>query len=48
MRLLAPLAKLPARALAQEAHTAVLGWADRPIGDDLCILVLRPRALPAS
>ena len=42
-RLLAPLAKLPARALAQEAHRAVIGWADRPIGDDLCILVLRPR-----
>lgn len=42
-RLLGPLAGLPARALAQEAHKAVLGWADRPIGDDLCILVLRPR-----
>jgi serine phosphatase RsbU (regulator of sigma subunit) len=43
-RLLGPLARLPARALAQEAHKAVLGWADRPIGDDLCILVLRPKA----
>jgi serine phosphatase RsbU (regulator of sigma subunit) len=43
-RLLAPLVKLPARVLVQEAHKAVLGWADRPIGDDLCILVLRPKA----
>jgi serine phosphatase RsbU (regulator of sigma subunit) len=43
-RLLAPLVKLPARALAQEAHKAVLEWADEPIGDDLCLLVLRPKA----
>jgi serine phosphatase RsbU (regulator of sigma subunit) len=47
-RLLAPLAQLPARGLAQEAHKAVLEWADRPIGDDLCILVLRPRAQAAA
>jgi phosphoserine phosphatase RsbU/P len=43
-RLLAPLVKLPARVLVQEAHKAVLGWADQPLGDDLCILVLRPKA----
>jgi serine phosphatase RsbU (regulator of sigma subunit) len=43
-RLLAPLVKLPSRVLAQEAHKAVLGWADRPLDDDLCILVLRPKA----
>jgi serine phosphatase RsbU (regulator of sigma subunit) len=43
-RLLSPLVKLPARVLVQEAHKAVLGWADRPLGDDLCILVLRPKA----
>jgi serine phosphatase RsbU (regulator of sigma subunit) len=43
-RLLAPLVKLPARVLVKEAHKAVLGWADRPLGDDLCILVLRPKA----
>jgi serine phosphatase RsbU (regulator of sigma subunit) len=43
-RLLAPLVRLPARVLVQEAHKAVLSWADKPIGDDLCILVLRPRA----
>ena len=42
-RLLGPLVKLPARVLVQEAHKAVLGWADKPIGDDLCILVLRPK-----
>jgi serine phosphatase RsbU (regulator of sigma subunit) len=42
-RLLAPLVKMPARVLALEAQKAVLGWADRPIGDDLCILVLRPK-----
>jgi serine phosphatase RsbU (regulator of sigma subunit) len=43
-RLLGPLVRLPARVLAQEAHKAVLGWADTPLADDLCILVLRPRA----
>jgi serine phosphatase RsbU (regulator of sigma subunit) len=43
-RLLAPLARLPARALALEAHKAVLEWADKPIGDDLCLLVLKPKA----
>jgi serine phosphatase RsbU (regulator of sigma subunit) len=43
-RLLGPLARLPARALAREAHRAVLGWADTPLGDDLCILVLRPKS----
>jgi serine phosphatase RsbU (regulator of sigma subunit) len=42
-RLLAPLVRLPARVLVQEAHKAVLGWADQPLGDDLCILVLRPK-----
>ncbi len=43
-RLLAPLVRMPARVLVQEAHKAVLGWADKPIGDDLCILVLRPKS----
>jgi serine phosphatase RsbU (regulator of sigma subunit) len=42
-RLLGPLVRLPARVLAREAHKAVLGWADTPLGDDLCILVLRPK-----
>lgn len=43
-RLLAPLAELPARTLAQEAQRAVLEWADKPIGDDVCVLVLKPKA----
>jgi serine phosphatase RsbU (regulator of sigma subunit) len=43
-RLLAPLVKLPSRVLVKEAHKAVLGWADRPLDDDLCVLVLRPKA----
>jgi serine phosphatase RsbU (regulator of sigma subunit) len=42
-RLLGPLAGLPARALAEEAQRLVLDWADRPIQDDLCVLVLRPK-----
>ncbi len=41
--LLAPLAELPARALASEAHRAVLEWTDAPIDDDLCLVVLRPK-----
>lgn len=43
-RLLGPMVRLPARVLALEAHKAVLGWADTPLDDDLCILVLRPRS----
>jgi serine phosphatase RsbU (regulator of sigma subunit) len=42
-RLLAPLAELPARLLAHEAHSAVLEWTDAPISDDLCLVVLRPK-----
>lgn len=41
--LLAPLAALPARDLAGRAEQAILEWADPPIRDDLCLLVLRPR-----
>jgi len=40
--LLGPLAQLPARALAREAQRTVLEWADGPIRDDLCVVVLRP------
>jgi serine phosphatase RsbU (regulator of sigma subunit) len=43
-RLLGPLVQLPARVLVREAHKAVLGWADAPLADDLCILVLRPKS----
>ena len=42
-QLLTPLAHLPARNLAREAHRAVLEWTDAPLGDDLCLVVLRPR-----
>lgn len=42
-RLLAPLAALPARALAKEIESAVLAWAEGPIRDDICVLVLRPK-----
>jgi serine phosphatase RsbU (regulator of sigma subunit) len=42
--LLAPLADLPARALVNAAQGAILEWTDGPVRDDLCILVLRPRA----
>jgi serine phosphatase RsbU (regulator of sigma subunit) len=44
--LLEPLTRLPARALVREAQGAVLGWADEPIRDDLCFVVLRPRLAP--
>ena len=40
--LLGPLAKLPAAELASRAERAVLDWADGPIRDDLCMLVLKP------
>ncbi|HEY5941601.1 MAG TPA: PP2C family protein-serine/threonine phosphatase [Solirubrobacterales bacterium] len=39
---LAPLSGLKARAIAEEAERAILAWADRPIRDDLCLVVLRP------
>lgn len=41
-RILAPLAGLSARVMASEVERAILGWADRPICDDLCVLVLKP------
>jgi serine phosphatase RsbU (regulator of sigma subunit) len=41
-RMLAPLSGLGARLIAEEAERAVLGWADRPIRDDLCLVVLKP------
>lgn len=42
LRLLAPHAHLPAAHLAREAHRAVLEWTDAPLGDDLCLVVIRP------
>ncbi|HWJ43171.1 MAG TPA: PP2C family protein-serine/threonine phosphatase [Solirubrobacterales bacterium] len=43
-RMLAPLSGLAARAIASEVEGEILAWADRPIRDDLCLLVLKPRA----
>jgi len=43
-RLLTPHAHLPSRHLAREAHRAVLEWTDAPLGDDLCLVVLRPKS----
>lgn len=45
--MLSPLAKLPAPQLASQAQRAVLEWADKPIGDDVCLLVLRPQPAAA-
>jgi serine phosphatase RsbU (regulator of sigma subunit) len=42
-RVLSPLSGLAARVIAGEAERSILGWADRPIRDDLCLLVLKPK-----
>ncbi len=42
-RVLAPLSGLSARVIADETERSILGWADRPIRDDLCLLVLKPK-----
>ena len=39
---LAPLSGLRARVIANELERAILAWADRPIRDDLCVVVLKP------
>jgi serine phosphatase RsbU (regulator of sigma subunit) len=39
---LAPLSGLAARVIVTEVERAILAWADRPIRDDLCVLVLKP------
>ncbi|HXR61804.1 MAG TPA: SpoIIE family protein phosphatase, partial [Solirubrobacterales bacterium] len=41
---LAPLTGLGARVIAEEVERAILAWADRPIRDDLCVVVLKPEA----
>jgi serine phosphatase RsbU (regulator of sigma subunit) len=43
-RLLSPLSGLRARVIADEVERSILGWADRPIRDDLCLLVLKQNA----
>lgn len=40
---LAPLAGLSARVMVGEVEREILAWADRPIRDDLCLVVLKPR-----
>lgn len=42
-RVVAPLTGLRAQVIASEVERAILGWADRPIRDDLCVLVLKPQ-----
>lgn len=42
-RMLAPLSGLAARVIATEVEQEILAWADRPIRDDLCLVVLKPR-----
>ncbi|HEX5989676.1 MAG TPA: SpoIIE family protein phosphatase [Solirubrobacterales bacterium] len=41
--MLAPLSGLAARVIAGEVEGEILAWADRPIRDDLCLVVLKPR-----
>jgi serine phosphatase RsbU (regulator of sigma subunit) len=41
---LAPLSGLAARAMVGEVERAILAWADRPIRDDLCLVVLKPES----
>lgn len=43
-RVLAPLSGLAARVIAGETERSILGWADRPIRDDLCLLVLKQKS----
>jgi serine phosphatase RsbU (regulator of sigma subunit) len=43
-RFLSPLAKLPAAAIVTEVEKAILAWAEGPIRDDLCVLVLKPQS----
>jgi serine phosphatase RsbU (regulator of sigma subunit) len=42
-RLLAPLTRLPAMEIVSQIERAILDWAEKPIHDDLCLLVLKPR-----
>jgi serine phosphatase RsbU (regulator of sigma subunit) len=42
-RLLAPLTRLPAAEIVSQVERAILAGAEKPIQDDLCLLVLKPR-----
>jgi serine phosphatase RsbU (regulator of sigma subunit) len=41
-RVLGPLTGLAARVIVGEVERAIVAWADRPIKDDLCVVVLKP------
>lgn len=41
---LAPLGGLRAQEMVGEVERAILAWADRPIRDDLCLVVLKPNS----
>jgi serine phosphatase RsbU (regulator of sigma subunit) len=41
--MLAPHCGLNARVMVSEVERAILAWADRPIRDDLCLVVLKPK-----
>jgi serine phosphatase RsbU (regulator of sigma subunit) len=43
-RLLAPLTDLRAEPLVARVQEAILEWADQPVRDDLCLLVLKPKS----
>lgn len=42
-RLVEPLASLSASALAEKGEAAILDWTDEPVGDDLCLLAMKPK-----
>jgi serine phosphatase RsbU (regulator of sigma subunit) len=42
-QMLAPLSGLAARTMVSEVERSILAWADRPIRDDLCLVVLKPK-----
>jgi serine phosphatase RsbU (regulator of sigma subunit) len=41
---LSPLVGRNARVIASEVERVILAWADRPIRDDLCVVVMKPRS----
>ncbi|HEU4737243.1 MAG TPA: PP2C family protein-serine/threonine phosphatase [Solirubrobacterales bacterium] len=43
VQLLAPLTAAPAGEIVSQVERAILGWAEKPIRDDLCLLALKPR-----
>ena len=44
-RLLEPLRGLPSPQSTDRLEHSILDWADGPIRDDLCLLVLKPRGM---